>query len=110
MAPGTAIVSSVPGDKFAAFDGTSMAAPYVSGLLALMRERVSPDVAGSDDLLDALRQTSLRVVDERNGLKFAVPQVEAAIKAIQVSTGDRRCRSRADTGSGRNAARRAGSG
>jgi subtilisin family serine protease len=35
-APGVAITSSVPGNNFAAWDGTSMATPHVTGLAALM--------------------------------------------------------------------------
>jgi subtilisin family serine protease len=35
-APGVAIVSSVPPTNYAAWDGTSFAAPYVTGLAALM--------------------------------------------------------------------------
>ena len=36
VAPGVAIVSSVPPNNFAAWDGTSMAAPHVTGLAALI--------------------------------------------------------------------------
>lgn len=38
FAPGVQIYSSVPGSKYAYFDGTSMACPVVAGLAALLRE------------------------------------------------------------------------
>lgn len=38
FAPGVQIYSSVPGSKYAYHDGTSMAAPVVAGLAALIRE------------------------------------------------------------------------
>lgn len=38
-APGLDIYSSVPGNKYSCFDGTSMAAPVVSGLIALMKSQ-----------------------------------------------------------------------
>lgn len=38
FAPGVQIVSSVPGSKYEAYDGTSMASPVVAGLAALIRE------------------------------------------------------------------------
>jgi thermitase len=36
-APGTQIYSTIPGNKYTAFNGTSMAAPYVAGLLGIMK-------------------------------------------------------------------------
>lgn len=38
FAPGVQIVSSVPGSKYEAYDGTSMASPVVAGLATLIRE------------------------------------------------------------------------
>ncbi|MCK0111445.1 cell wall-binding repeat-containing protein [Ornithinimicrobium sp. F0845] len=54
-APGEGVRSSVPGNDYAVFDGTSMAAPHLTGAIALMWS-ASPamigDVAGTKDLLD----------------------------------------------------------
>ena len=36
-APGVGIYSSIPNNKYATFNGTSMATPYVSGLIGLMK-------------------------------------------------------------------------
>ena len=42
-APGVDIYSTIPGNKYATFNGTSMATPYVSGLVGLMKS-IKPDL------------------------------------------------------------------
>jgi hypothetical protein len=53
-APGVAIVSSLPADGFAAWDGTSMAAPHVTGMAALLLSH-HPDFQGAYQARDACR-------------------------------------------------------
>ena len=53
-APGVAITSSVPDNNYAAWDGTSMAAPHVTGLAALILAH-HPDFQGAVRMRNAQR-------------------------------------------------------
>jgi subtilisin family serine protease len=53
-APGVAIVSSVPPSNFTAMDGTSMAAPHVTGLATLLAAH-HPDLTGANRTRNAER-------------------------------------------------------
>jgi len=47
QAPGVQIVSAIPGNKFEAMDGTSMAAPIVAGAVALYKS-INPNATNSE--------------------------------------------------------------
>ena len=65
LAPGSSILSSVPGGSFDIFDGTSMAAPHVAGAWAILKQ-LTPD-ATVDQLLAQLQQTGVPITDTRYG-------------------------------------------
>ncbi len=83
-APGVGINSSIPGARFAAFSGTSMATPHVAGAFAALRSR-GPDVS-VDRIEAALKHAGgavagrprIRLLDAANELS-ANPDAEAAM-------------------------------
>ena len=91
LAPGGGINTSVPGDGFARFDGTSLAVPHVAGAWAVRKSK-APN-ASVPDLLSALKSTGVPVLDPRNNLIKPRIQVDAAldkiVRELPYSTGTR---------------------
>ncbi len=80
LAPGSSIVSSVPGGTYGIKSGTSMAAPHVTGAWAVARSR-QPD-ASVPEVLAALSQTGVRIRDPRNGLRKPRIRLDAAVAEL----------------------------
>ena len=80
LAPGRDIRTSVPGDGFDSFDGTSMAAPHVAGAWALLRSKAP--TASVPQLLSVLSRTGVPVTDSRNDLVRPRIQVDVALDAL----------------------------
>jgi membrane-anchored mycosin MYCP len=59
MAPGDRIVSAIPGGRFATWRGTSMSAPIVSGIAALVRAKY-PNLK-ANAVFEQIRATSIPV-------------------------------------------------
>lgn len=58
-APGVYVLSSVPGNRYAYYSGTSMAGPHVAGLVALLIS-ANPQLKGQvDTICDIIRKSSL---------------------------------------------------
>lgn len=63
-APGVGIVSSIPGDDISAFSGTSMAAPHVSGAIALLLSATSLKDQPPEDRAFLIQDLLVGSVDE----------------------------------------------
>lgn len=80
LAPGQFIHSSLPLNNFETFQGTSMAAPHVAGAIAVIKSKVPS--ASVSQILSALTNTGVPVLDPRNGLTRPRIQIDAALNAL----------------------------
>lgn len=77
-APGVNIHSSIPNNKYANFNGTSMATPYVAGLVGLMKS-LQPDLTTSQ-AYKILNDTGVKTKNTKETGHLIQP--EAAIKRL----------------------------
>lgn len=76
-APGVAIYSTTPDNNYKVFSGTSMATPFVAGLLGVMRS-VNPDLSATD-AYKILKKTGVDSGDTK--MTGKVVQPESALRA-----------------------------
>ena len=77
-APGVNVYSSVPGNNFKAMPGTSMAAPIVTGAIALMKS-INPKLTNTQ-IKEILRKTGKRSSDIRIG---PIIQINKALEEVK---------------------------
>jgi thermitase len=79
-APGVNIYSTIPGNQYAAYNGTSMATPYVAGLLGMMKS-LRPELK-AEQAYAILKQTG---IDTRNTAETGrLIQPAAALKLLMI--------------------------
>ena len=84
LAPGSSIVSSVPGGGFASLSGTSLAAPHVAGAWAVLKGR--RPTASVAEILAALRDTGLPIADERSPGSPVFPRIRVDQAIVALTT------------------------
>lgn len=77
-APGVDIYSSIPGNDFKTMPGTSMAAPIVTGAIALMKS-IKPNI-NNIQIKDILRKTGKKCKDARIG---PIIQIDKALLEVK---------------------------
>uniref|UniRef100_A0A383WEE7 Peptidase S8/S53 domain-containing protein n=1 Tax=Tetradesmus obliquus TaxID=3088 RepID=A0A383WEE7_TETOB len=88
-APGGGLLSSIPGNNFALYQGTSMATPYATGALALWRHANAKKLGSGRQALEAAKTafiTTAAPIKLANDTRFAHSVVQAGAGMIQVSS------------------------
>ena len=80
LAPGSLITSTVPGNGFATFSGTSMATPHVAALATLMLE--ANNTLTPFQIKDIMKNTGKPIFDSATGLTFPRINASAAVNSI----------------------------
>lgn len=86
LAPGSAINSSVLGGAFGNKDGTSMAAPQVTGAIAALRS-LAPD-RSINEIVTTLRTTGVNVTDSRPNGTITRRRIDIGAAAEQLAPRD----------------------
>ncbi len=81
-APGVQIYSTIPGDDYEKYSGTSMAAAHVSGVAALLASR--PEYDSAELIYQALLTTAKTVTDDPNGPRLV--QAYGALLYLNLGT------------------------
>ncbi|HEX8621466.1 MAG TPA: S8 family serine peptidase [Allosphingosinicella sp.] len=79
-APGEQIRSSMPNGQYADDTGTSMAAPHVSGAIALLSS--AAPTKSLNEILGALSSTGTEITDPATGVKYRRINVRAALAQL----------------------------
>lgn len=85
VAPGTDVIAAVPGDRAEARSGTSMAAPQVTGAIALLHQRYRPPDVGW--IATRMEATGQPIVDTGSGRTLRRLDVAAALGLAPAASG-----------------------